>query len=245
MARHLVLDLLKTRRQRTLDRYPFADDWVNILFSGTSLTLWQATKKPSRRYATGRVLDAGAGRGGWRRVIERAGGRRESLDIQAHPGEALDWVADLTDMPQLPAAQFDCVICHQVLEHVPRPQAAMAEMTRVLKPGGTLVLSVPHLSRLHELPHDYFRYTKGGIRVLCEDAGLQLGEIRPYGGIFSFLHHQFATIFLGLASLAGPLYPVLVALHAPLSLLAAGADRLIDRAGMAPTGYVAWAHRPQ
>ncbi|MEL6235168.1 MAG: class I SAM-dependent methyltransferase [Pseudomonadota bacterium] len=244
MALSNLAEFLKARRQRVLDRNPLASDPMKFLFSATSFALWQAAKAPTRLYATGLVLDAGSGRGGWRAVIEAAGGTRETLDIAERPGERLDWVADLTAMPEVPSARFDSVVCHQVLEHVPRPHAAMAEIARVLKPGGHLVLSVPHLSRLHEMPHDYFRYTRSGLRVLMEDAGLELREIRPYGGVFSFLHHQLATLVLGLASLTGPIYPVFVAINAPFSLLAAGLDWLIDRNALAPNGYVALARKP-
>ncbi len=239
-----IAGFLKATRQRSLDRHPLASDPVNIYFSGTAFTLWRATVDATRLHSKGLVLDAGSGRGGWRAVIESTGATREALDITERPGTALDWIADLTAMPDVPSDRFDNVICHQVLEHVPRPQAAMGELARVLKPGGGLLLSVPFLSRLHELPHDYFRYTDAGLRILIEDAGLETVEIRSYGGIMSFLHHQFSTLFLGLATLTGPLYPVFVLLNAPLTLLAVGVDWLADRSGLAPCGYVAVVRKP-
>ncbi|MEQ1931428.1 MAG: class I SAM-dependent methyltransferase [Parvularculaceae bacterium] len=234
---------LKRARERTLDRWPSASDAVNVWFSGTTYALWRAAKAPTADNAKGLVLDAGSGRGGWKSVIEGAGAKRETLDIAPKKGEAPDWVADLTGMPQVPSGRFDAAICHQVLEHVPRPHKALAELARVLKPGGALVLSVPHLSRLHELPHDYFRYTESGLGVLLDDAGLKIESIEAYGGTLTFIHHQFSTLFLGVASLAGPLYPVFVALNAPLSLLAVALDRMLDPRGMAPTGYVCVARK--
>ena len=65
---------------------------------------------------------------------------------------------------------YDAVICLAVLEHVPRPWDAIAEMHRVLKPGGILFLYVPFLSPYHAQPGyygDFFRYTDDGIRALC------------------------------------------------------------------------------
>ncbi len=70
--------------------------------------------------------------------IERNGARRESVDIEPKAGEQVTWIADLTDMPQVPSDRYDASICHQVLEHVPRPQAALAELFRTLRPGGVL-----------------------------------------------------------------------------------------------------------
>ncbi len=47
-------------------------------------------------------------------------------------------------------------------------------MARVLKPGGLLILLAPFQFRLHEQPHDYFRYSSHGLRHLCEEAGLDV-----------------------------------------------------------------------
>jgi SAM-dependent methyltransferase len=234
---------LRSARQRSLDRHSLANDPVNIYFSGTTFTLWRAAVAATRAHSKGLVLDAGSGRGGWRSVIESNGANREALDITERPGVDLDWIGDLTAIPDVPSERFDNVVCHQVLEHVPRPQAAIGELARVLRSGGGLVLSVPHLSRLHEMPHDYFRYTGAGLRVLIEDAGLEIVEISPYGGIMSFLHHQFSTLFLGFATVTGPLYPMFVLLNAPLTVLSAALDWLIDRSNLAPNGYVAVARK--
>ncbi len=60
---------------------------------------------------------------------------------QFNPGA--DRRADLTRLP-FAAAQFDLVLCSHVLEHIPDDAAAMAELSRVLKPGGTAVVLVPY-----------------------------------------------------------------------------------------------------
>lgn len=61
----------------------------------------------------------------------------ESADRSATLG-----AADAARLP-FPDASFDRVICSEVLEHVPDPDAALAEIARVLKPGGRFALSVP------------------------------------------------------------------------------------------------------
>ena len=47
----------------------------------------------------------------------------------------------------MPSGRFDAAVCHQVLEHIPRPAAALGELHRVLKPGGVLRLALPDLDR--------------------------------------------------------------------------------------------------
>jgi hypothetical protein len=55
----------------------------------------------------------------------------------------------------------------------------LAELHRVSKAGGTLVLTAPHLSRLHGAPGDYSRLTAYGLRLLAEKAGFVAEEAVP------------------------------------------------------------------
>jgi SAM-dependent methyltransferase len=81
-----------------------------------------------------------------------------------------------------PAADFDLVYCKQVLEHVRRPEPLLAEVARVLNPGGWLAGSTSQLEAFHSL--SVWNYTPHGLRLLLEDAGLELLEVRP--GIDAF-----------------------------------------------------------
>jgi SAM-dependent methyltransferase len=64
------------------------------------------------------------------------------------------------------------VICLEVLEHVRWPDRLLAEVARVLKPGGQLLLSMPFVYPLHDAPHDYQRYTEHGLARSVTNAGL-------------------------------------------------------------------------
>jgi ubiquinone/menaquinone biosynthesis C-methylase UbiE len=79
---------------------------------------------------------------------------------------------------------FDTALCFQVLEHVEEPSLLLDEALRILKPGGGLILTAPHIWNEHEMPHDYFRFTRYGLRHLLEKAGFQVIEIRPMAGYF-------------------------------------------------------------
>jgi SAM-dependent methyltransferase len=63
-----------------------------------------------------------------------------------------------------PDGHFNAVVCWSVLEHVPEPERAIAEMLRVLKPGGAIWVQLPFLFPYHADPHDYWRVTPSGLR---------------------------------------------------------------------------------
>lgn len=86
------------------------------------------------------------------------------------------------DRIPLADATVDCALCTEVLEHCPDPILLLTEVHRVLKPGGTLVLTVPFLWPLHEVPYDWCRYTPFALRHLLESAGFCVQDLRPLGG---------------------------------------------------------------
>ena len=59
-----------------------------------------------------------------------------------------------------PDGHFDALLCTEVLEHAVAPEALIAEMHRVLRPGGSLVLTVPFAARVHHIPYDFHRFTR-------------------------------------------------------------------------------------
>ncbi len=79
---------------------------------------------------------------------------------------------------------FDVVLCTQVLEHVPQPELLLKESYRVLRRGGSLVLTAPQTWGLHEEPRDYYRFTSHGLRHLLQDAGFRVQTLEARGGVF-------------------------------------------------------------
>jgi SAM-dependent methyltransferase len=111
-------------------------------------------------HATDRpTLDIGAQNGPYAAQFPR----RIGLDIR--PGAGVRVIGDAQALGIRDAA-FDVVLCTEVLEHLPEPQKAIDEMFRVLTPGGRLLLTTRFLFPIHDAPHDYFRYTKYGLRYL-------------------------------------------------------------------------------
>lgn len=64
---------------------------------------------------------------------------------------------------------FDYVIADQVLEHVRKPWIGVEEVRRVLRSGGLAILTSALIFYVHGVPHDYWRFTPDGLKVLCEN----------------------------------------------------------------------------
>ncbi len=122
-------------------------------------------------------------------------------------GESLVMVSDVTRLP-FADASFDIVICSEVLEHIPDHAQAIAEIIRVLKPGKSLVVSVPRYlpERIcWALSEDYHNEKGGHIRIYhtrelirllekagttCVDTGLAHALHSPYWWIKCMVGHK-------------------------------------------------------
>ena len=76
-----------------------------------------------------------------------------------------------------PDNSFEGVISTQVLEHVPDPRGLLAEMYRVIRPGGKLLISLPFVWQEHEEPYDFFRFTYFGIAGILKQTGFEIDSI--------------------------------------------------------------------
>src|SRR6476660_4442754 len=109
--------------------------------------------------SVGRTLDIGAQNGPYANHFPH----RIALDIKRGIGVQIIGDAQALGIGN---ETFDVVLCTEVLEHLPEPQRAIDEIFRVLVPGGQLLLTTRFLFPIHDAPHDYFRFTKYGLRHL-------------------------------------------------------------------------------
>lgn len=140
------------------------------------------------------VLDAGAGNGPYRSLFDHA--TYESADFAQLKSAYTDltYVCDLADIP-VEEARFDRVVFNQVLEHIPDPRLVLAELHRVLKPGGEIICTCPLFYEEHQKPYDFYRYTQFGLRLLFEEAGFEVHKVRWLEGYFGTVSYQFHQMY--------------------------------------------------
>lgn len=91
-------------------------------------------------------------------------------------------VADLTKPNSIPSNHFDCIICTHVLHVIFELEKAVSELCRILKPGGVLLVAVPHISMCGARDHEIWRFTPEGLGVLLGRAfGKENVTVRSYG----------------------------------------------------------------
>jgi len=232
---------LKNNRQRIEKELNHSRNWP--YFSPAIYCQYRVMLPMAQRHAKGDLIDLGCGDMPYRSALISQVITYDGLDLFPR-SDQVRYTSNLESMVVISDQTYDTALMIEVLEHVPHPWLALTETWRILKPGGTLIISVPHLSRLHDEPHDYYRYTRHGLRQLLEDSGFEVIELVKKGGIFSFLGHQVSTLILTLTWGIPILRRVVFFLNRwlvthPCFIL----DKWLDRGGLAPLGYVATARK--
>ncbi len=106
----------------------------------------------------------------------------------------------------------DIVYSRQVFEHVRRPRPVIAEVLRVLRPGGWFVGSTSHLEPLHS--RSYWNYTPYGFCVLLQDAGFRSIRVRPGIDAMTLISRRGLS-YLGLSRFFQPFFKM----ESPLNVL--------------------------
>ena len=131
------------------------------------------------------VLDLGAGQCRYKPFFEHA--RYIGVDFAKGSSKwdysKLDVIADISEIP-FRDESVDVAINTVTMEHVNEPQKMLKEIYRILKPDGNLFLYAPMAYPEHQIPFDYFRYTKYGLKYLFEKAGFEVKSISPSNGSF-------------------------------------------------------------
>jgi SAM-dependent methyltransferase len=198
--------------------------------------------------AGARVADVGAGEAPYRELFAHT--EYMTIDwaqtIHDGPRAGVDIVAPADQIP-VDDASFDGVLLTQVLEHVPEPARVLAELHRVLRPGGRLYLTAPLVWELHELPHDYYRYTDEGLSHLLAAAGFVDLRVDPRNDCFTTLAQLMRNVGWVMGDPDDELKERRAAAREALAELSDAVAALapLDHERRLPLGYSARATRPE
>lgn len=106
----------------------------------------------------------------------------------------VDILSDITAIPE-PDGSFDAILCSEVLEHVPDPQSALNEFTRLLRPGGRLILTAPLASWVHFAPYHYCTgFSRYWYEYHLPRRGLHIQELSPNGDWFAYCRQEIQRL---------------------------------------------------
>jgi SAM-dependent methyltransferase len=129
------------------------------------------------------ILDVGAGRGDFDALLAD----RQVISLDIYPYPEVDIVCDLTLANPFKPSGFNAILLMNVLEHVYETRTFLAALSKLLKPGGLLVVAIPFMVKMHQVPVDYVRLTEFSLQRLGPDHGLALDELEGYYDPLFFL----------------------------------------------------------
>ncbi|MCK4897794.1 MAG: class I SAM-dependent methyltransferase [Anaerolineales bacterium] len=116
------------------------------------------------------ILDVGAGRGDFADLFQKL----NYLALDVYPYPEVDIVCDLTQTNPFRDASFDVIVLMNVMEHVYDTHAMLARLAKMLKKQGALIVAIPFMVKMHQVPIDFVRYTHFALERLGRDHGLEM-----------------------------------------------------------------------
>ncbi len=127
------------------------------------------------------LVDFGCGDMPYRSVIEPMVGKYLGVDLEMNP--KAEHHIDFDSKTTLPDNYADIILSNQVLEHVDTPSGYLQEAFRILKPGGTIILTTHGYWFYHPTPNDYWRWTSAGLRKTVEAEGFKITSFHGIMGL--------------------------------------------------------------
>ena len=186
------------KKMWTLFSENFGDSFIHPQF--TVIKFQKEAINEAKKYAKGRLVDIGCGRMPYRRVLEPLVDSYTGVD---HPkvsrlyksGSRPEVLADAKKLP-FDNNYFDTALLIQVLEHVDSPEEVIKEATRVLKPNGVMIISIPFFYPLHDMPYDWGRYTSSALKSFLARASLRIIKIEQQGSFIEFFPQILNTFLI-------------------------------------------------
>lgn len=138
------------------------------------------------KYLKGHLVDLGCGEAPYKKYFLQFVDKYTGVDWSntLHDSK-IDIYSDLNVELALEDEVADSIVSISVLEHLYEPQVFLNESFRILKKNGSMLLQVPWQWRLHEIPHDYFRYTPYALKDMFTKAGFNEVKIEATCGFFT------------------------------------------------------------
>lgn len=142
------------------------------------------------------------------------------LNVDLLPYDNVDVICDIEKLP-FKDNSVDYIINIAVLEHVPNPQKVIAEIHRVMKPGGKIYCFIPFMQPFHASPYDFQRFTYEGMKHQFKEFEiLNLKPVGPTSGMLWVVQEWFALVFsFGIKPLHTFLYLLFMILTFPIKFL--------------------------
>lgn len=149
---------------------------------------WDYLSK-SAKFSHGKLLDIGCGQMPYRAIFLPHVKQYIGMDKR---GEDADIKKDFLKTI-IPSKSYDTVLCTQVLEHTPEPQKLLVKIHKILTKNGILILTVPFTGYLHEVPNDYYRFTKFGLQYMLSKANFKTIYIKSEGNWISSIGQEIIS----------------------------------------------------
>ena len=153
-----------------------------------------------------KILDAGAGEQQFKKFCSHLNyvsqdfaqydgtGDSKGLQIGKWDQTQLDIIGDITSIPE-PDESFDVILCTEVFEHLPEPILALKEFSRLLHPGGQLILTAPFCSLTHFSPyHFYTGFNRYFYETHLPSHDFKIIELEQNGNFFEYLAQEIRRI---------------------------------------------------
>jgi len=121
-------------------------------------------------------------------------GNDVGLQTNVYDYGKLDITSDIISIPVWNNS-FDYILCTEVLEHIPHPELAIKEFSRILKENGRLILTAPFCSLTHFAPYHFVTgFNSYWYENTFEDFDIKIISIEPYGDYFEYLAQEIHRI---------------------------------------------------
>lgn len=142
-----------------------------------------------KHYVKGKLLDLGCGEVPLFKAYKNFITDSVCIDWEntIHKNPYLDLEHNINEPLPFQDEEFDTIVLSDVLEHIYRPEQLWLEMNRVLKKNGKVLLNVPFYYWLHEIPHDYYRYTEYALKKFAESSNFKIVLLKSSGGAIEII----------------------------------------------------------